>query len=177
MANFEMALTHILRHEDPTLSGRVVSEPNGGIARFGINSVANPQALEDGFYGMEREKALEYASIIYRHRYFEPCGGFQITDQGVCNLFFDLVVNSGITEATKIAQRAANRVNFAGGVHVLTVDGIPGLRTIDALNLAMPSELVGQMKNYAAEFYNDLARNHPEKYKSSLAGWLKRLSN
>ena len=37
--------------------------------------------------------------------------------------------------------------------------------------------MVGQMKNYAAEFYNDLARNHPEKYKDSLAGWLKRLSN
>lgn len=177
MANFEMALEFLMRHEDPTLSGRVVSEPNGGMARFGVNSVANPQALEDGFYGMEREKALEYASIIYRHRYFEPCGGFQITDQGVCNRFFDLVVNSGLAEATKIVQRACNKANFAGGVHVLSVDGVPGMRTIDAINLAMPSELVGQIKNYAAEFYHDLVRRHPEKYESSLKGWLKRLSN
>lgn len=177
MANFEMALSFLLRHEDPSLSGNVTHEPNGGICRFGVNSVANHEALEDGFYGMEREKALEYASILYRHRYFEPCGGFHITDQAVANLFFDLVVNQGINEATKIAQRACNRTSFSGGVHVLTVDGVPGMRTLDAINLAMPSELIGEIKNYAAEFYNDLARTHPAKFGPYLAGWLRRLSN
>src|SRR6266446_1138571 len=114
MASFELALTHLMRDEDPTLSGMVVAEPGTGKARFGVNSIANPQAVTDAFYEMPCAEALEYASILYRHRYFEPSGCTQLSDQDVVNLFFDLMVNQGIKEATKLAQRACNRVIFNG---------------------------------------------------------------
>lgn len=172
MASYEMAFEYMIRHEDPKLAGLVVKEPHGAKARFGINSLAHPEAVRDGFYEMERGAALGYAATVYRKSYFEPIGGFQISDQYVANKFFDLAVNTGVQQATKILQRAVN--SLIHGPLLLMVDGRPGLRTVDAINQSMPSDLLAAIRSYGKQFYQDVARREPEE-ETYLDEWLKRL--
>lgn len=175
MAAFEFAFDAMMRHEDSTLSGIITDEPNGGRARFGINSVAHPEVWGAGFFTMERCDALAYAAAFYKREFFEPIGGFQITDQSIANKFFDLAVNEGITQSTKIVQRAVNRVLFNGAPNLM-VDGKPGMHTIDAINLAMPGALLQSIKDYAVQFYKDLAASNP-KFAPYLSGWLARANS
>lgn len=176
MAEFSPALEYTLRNEDKDLSGVISAEPGGYQARYGINSHAHPEAVEAGLYDMSRDAALEWASATYRKLYFEPIGGFQIKYQIIANKFFDLAVNTGLTQATKIIQRAANSVS-SGPLNLgLQVDGKIGQRTIDAINQADPNELMVAIRDYGRQFYTDLARRTPAD-KQYLEGWLTRLNS
>jgi len=174
MSLYEPAFTAMMAHEDATLSGKVSSEPNGGFCRFGINSVANPKAVEDGFFKLNRQDALLYASDFYKYNYWSVIRGYQITYQNVANKLFDLAVNTGIREATLIAQRAINILHDVGkGV---TIDGEFGPATLAALNDLEPDELVSAIKAKAREFYVELTQNKPE-LQPYLAGWLARVDS
>lgn len=173
MASFEMAFEYVMRHEDPQILGNVVREPKSGVARFGINSIAHPEAVRDGFYSMSKEAALWYASSVYQRSYFNPVGGRQIADQTIANKFFDLAVNEGVFEATKIVQRAVNVVR--PGLP-LTVDGRPGPHTIDAINQSLPGALLVAIRNYGQQFYEDIARRDPA-LAPCLDEWLRRLNS
>lgn len=174
MASFEMAFEYMIRHEDAKLAGIVTEEPHGAKARFGINSLAHPEAVRDGFYEMERGAALGYASNIYRRKYFEPIGGFQINDPIIADKYFDLAVNVGTVQATKIVQRAIN--SLLRGPALVMVDGKAGMRTIDAINQSMPSDLLAAIRSYGKQFYQDVARRQPEE-ETFLDDWLKRLDS
>ena len=160
MASLEAAFTFTLSHEDSQLSGVVTKDPTKthpeAVARFGVNSAAHPKALSDGFYTMDRDAALQYAADIFKYEYFAPIGGYQITDQAICNKFSDLAFNVGVKEATLIVQRACNALSLPGEVG-LQVDGKPGQKTIDAINKNMPSDLLAKIKYYACDFYRSWA--------------------
>lgn len=179
MASFTPAFEATMKHEDPKLSGIVTKDPSrahpDAIARFGINSGAWPEAVTAGFYTMPVSAALEWAATFYKYKFFSPIGGYQITDQPVTNKFFDLAVNEGISEATKIVQRAINKTGSLE-LFFLNVDGKPGMRTIDAINRCMPGRLLAEIKAYAVDFYNDLVRADAA-LKPDLEGWITRANS
>lgn len=161
MALFEPALRATLANEDSQLSGVVTPDPSASHpdakARFGLNSGANPDAVTAGFYEMEREAALEFASNIYKYRYFSPMLLYSVNDQAIANKLFDLAVNCGCQQATKIVQRAVNSLMLPNEIG-LPVDGAMGVKTLDAINRLWAGDVLTKIRTYAVMFYQDLAR-------------------
>jgi lysozyme family protein len=164
MADFQPAFENTMKWEDPTGQGKVTHDPTlanpAAVARFGINSAANPDAAADGFYAMPLDQALEYAANLYRNTYWAKVCGSQIQDQSVANKFFDLAVNSGWVQATKIVQQALG----------MPVDGVCGPQTIGAVNTSDPAQLLRAVREQALKFYQDLAASHPQD-QADLKGW------
>jgi lysozyme family protein len=174
VADLLQSFSYTMKFEDAQLSGIITKDPTksdpNAVARFGINSAANPQAVRDGFYEMSTEAALQYSQDVFKYDYFSPCCGYQITDQNVANKFIDLAFNEGRTQATKILQRAINYV-IAGPV---AIDGQIGQHTLDAIKACDPVELLAAIKDKARDFYVALASANPE-MKNDLADWLVRV--
>src|SRR6185437_13795 len=140
MANFDDALAFVLRNEDPHLSG-IVTEDSGGRTRFGIAGRSHPE-LGGGFYFGPAEEALATARAIYRTEYWRPMHGDAIDDQSVAAKLFDMAVNMGVRQAVMLCQRAVSAVAALR----LVEDGIPGSRTLDAVNRANPEALLAQLR-------------------------------
>lgn len=167
MSLYQPAFDFMMSNEDPTRSGEVTPDPTESdphaIARFGINSFWHPEAETEGFYQMPVDKALEWVASFYKYRYFAAIWGYQIACQDIANKYFDLAVNTGPEEATKIVQRACNSVlaPIALGYKPLGIDGLCGERTYQAINACAPEQLLPEIKSYAVQFYKDVAfREH-----------------
>ena len=170
MADFQQAFDYMMANEDGTRSGVVTHDPTeddpNAVARLGINSAAHPELLACDFFNpaiIDAEHALVIAEGTYKYSYFVPIGGYSIICQDIANKFFDLAVNEGTEEATKIVQRACNQVLYpvVVGYMPLTVDGVAGSQTRDAINRANPENLLPVIKTYASQFYKDIAlREH-----------------
>lgn len=163
MADFDTAFNYMMDNEDRQRSGVVTSDPTAddpkAIARFGINSAAHPEAVAEGFYNLPSAQALLWAEGLYKCYYWLPIKGYKIICQDIANKYFDLGVNEGCAEATKIIQRASNQVLklYVSGYLPVTVDGICGPETLTALNQANPEELLPAIKAFATQFYKDVA--------------------
>lgn len=172
MGDFSAAFNFVMSHEDSTLNGNTTPDPSksnpNAVARFGLNSASNPQAVAAGFYTMDRDAALEYAANEFKYNYFSPMGCYQIKDQDLCDKIVDIAFNTGKVQATKIVQRALNVCGAS-----LAVDGLMGQKTIDAINAADPVQLLYAIKEKSKDFYVSLAAANPEDQKF-LAGWLAR---
>lgn len=171
MADPNIAFLFTMHNEDSTLSGVVSPEPNGGKARFGVNSVAHPEALTDGFYEMSKPAAWAYAFKIYLIDYWHPVQGDNIVNQLLANKIADLSYDLNAKPMVKIVQRAANSV--IGNLE-LTVDGVMGPKTLAQVNGLDSVALYSAIKSYAKEYYQDIVRAHPE-YEKYLQGWLNRV--
>lgn len=77
---------------------------------------------------------------------------------------FDAAVNHGVTNAWKIMQRALGVAD----------DGIPGPKTLTALQLADPGNLVWEWLKARAAFYARIVQGSPSQAKF-LRGWLNRV--
>ena len=163
MADYDIAFEYLMDDEDRARSGEVVHDPTSddpdAVARFGINSHWFPDAKADGFYEMSQEDALAYVKGFYKYRFFAAIMGYGIAVQDIANKCLDLAVNEGVKEATKIVQRACNAVltPVAIGKLPVTVDGVPGNETLDAINKCAPELLLPTIKAYACQFYRDIA--------------------
>lgn len=163
MSDYDIAFSYLLVDEDRQLTGAVVADPTASdpsaLARFGINSDWFPEAKADGFYQMSTEDALAYVRTFYKYRFFAGIYGYEIACQDIANKYFDLAVNEGIEEATKIVQRACNQVSAPVVIGKLTlmVDGKPGQMTLAAINKCAPEVLLPTVKAYATQFYRDVA--------------------
>lgn len=173
MANYEESFQFMMRNEDAKLSGVISDEPNGGKARFGINSVAHPEALSAGFYTMSRDDAFAYAAEFYKHAFWAPINGYAILNQLVANKYFDLAVNVGIHQATLIIQRAINATLPVD--RLVVADGKLGPRTLDAMNLVDSAELLSNIKDYGRRFYSELVADKPH-LQPYLHTWLSRIA-
>ena len=174
MADYPKAFQFMIQNEDQSLSGEVTPDPIENpadpdpcaVARFGLNSHWHPELAAEGFFDAQRvpaAQALVMAQDTYKYAYWFPIHGYQIICQDVMNKYFDLGVNVGCSEATKIVQRACNQVlnPVAIGYIPLKVDGICGEQTYTAVNKANPEELLPAIKSYARQFYQDVAfREH-----------------
>jgi lysozyme family protein len=167
MANFNEALTFVLRNEDPHLSG-VVTEDSGGRTRFGVAERFHPE-LGDDFYGAPLDLALEKARDIYRADYWGAIRGDEIDDQRVAAKLLDMAVNMGVRQAVVLCQRALNASASMG----LREDGVFGQRTLKAMNQSEPEELLQHLREACAAFYQHLAAVRPEA-QMYLRGWLAR---
>lgn len=159
MADFQQGFDFVLANEDSTRSGVITPDPTEddphAVARFGINSDDHPELLQKGYFdaALPNDRALILAEDTYKYCYWVPIGGYSIICQDIANKFFDLAINEGTHEATKIVQRACNKVLNGS----LTVDGVCGSLTRDAINRANPEELMSVIKAYASQFYKDVA--------------------
>lgn len=171
MANPVIGFYFTMRNEDSSFSGVVTPEPKGAKARFGINSLAHPEAITDGFYTMSKAEAWAYAMRIYITQYWNVVEGDEIVPQLLANKIADLAFDMNPPEVVKITQRAAN--SLLGHV-VLKVDGVMGPKTLEQVNGLDRTLLYDAIKSYARQRYQDIARANPEDQKY-LNGWLRRV--
>jgi lysozyme family protein len=167
MANFEEAITFVLRNEDPHLSG-VVTEDSGGRTRFGIAERFHPE-LGDEFYNGPADAALEVARDIYRRQYWEAIRGDEVRDQRVAAKLLDMAVNMGVRQAIVLCQRAVNSIMECP----IAEDGIVGSQTLANINAADPSLLLAHLREACGTFYQHLAAVRPEA-QQYLRGWMAR---
>lgn len=179
MADIGPAFNFVMSHEDSTLSGAVTPDPTtsdpSAVARFGVNSAANPKAKADGFFEMSHDAALWYAQDVFKYEYFSPIMGYQIQNQAVANKCVDIVYNVGLGNGAKIIQRACNDCLTEMHRQALLVDGKLGQRTLAAINACDPDLLLTGLRVHAKDYYVGVAAAHPEK-QQYLQGWLTRAS-
>ena len=166
MADFEKAITFVLRNEDCHLTG-VVTEDAGGRTRFGIAERFHPE-LGNDFFQSPAESALEVAREIYRSDYWSAVQGDEIKDQTIATKLLDMAVNMGVRQAIVLCQRALNSMEFQ-----LREDGACGSRTLSAINGVSASLLLAHLRECCAHFYQHLAAVRPEA-QPYLNGWLNR---
>lgn len=169
----------VLSNEDYTPPrGEVTHEPNGGMARLGINSIAHPEALARGFFTMPLDQALQFAQDIFQYDYWNCMAGSALqTGQIVVSKFADLVFNAGPKQGVRIVQRAVNSFRTA---NLLKADGICGAGTVAAINTFLDDAdveaLYSGILEHGKVFYQELATDNPAEFTPELeASWINRL--
>lgn len=164
MSDFEKAFSYMIRNEDYNLSGKITPEPNGGKARLGINSVANPQAVSDGFYEMPLNDAIAYVKTYYQKNYWAPHGFDAVNNQQVATKLFDIAVNMG-----------------NGGEHLEVVAAVElalghsSANLLEDINAIDPTILLKDIIAVITQKYKNIAAANPAKYPKGVpAGWLVR---
>lgn len=175
---FEDAIKTTLKHE-----GGFVNDPDdpGGATNFGVSLRFVKNELEgtkigdiefdlsgdgkvnaDDIKNITREMAIAvYFKAFWDRRYEElsdPLGG----------KYFDLSVNMGKGQATKLVQRACKAVGKP-----VDVDGGLGPQTMAALKAANQLCVLAALRSEAAGFYRVLIAKKPVNKKFE-NGWLKR---
>lgn len=149
----------MIRNEDSQVSGVVTPEPGGGQARLGINSVANPQAVADGFYTMSLTDALSYAENVYQTQYWNGRGIDGITSQQVASKVFDVGVNMG----------------NGGVVAVLhSTQGVDSSNVVSSINAIKPEDFLVSFVATLKAHYQAIVNSNPVKYQKYLNAWLSR---
>jgi lysozyme family protein len=158
MADFMTAFNYMLPNEtyaptDPRY-GQVTTDNDGGQVRFGMNSKSLGVSLVGTtFYTtMSNADAIKVAQNLYNINVWNEICGDKITSQRVASKIFDMAVNSGVTEASKLAQRAAN----------VNVDGVIGPITVAAINLEDESEMLRGLVYWAMWLIEQIVANNPE---------------
>lgn len=178
MANFDDAITTILKHE-----GGFTDHPDdpGGATSYGIsliylkqNDLKEYDLDKDGDLDVDDIRALTIndAMDIYYEMWWKKYNYGDLYNQEMATKIFDFSVNMGSRQAHKLAQRAARAVGFP-----LVDDGILGPRSFDTLNLIASQdkvpEFLAALRSEAAGFYRVLVAKKP-KFKSFIKGWLNR---
>jgi lysozyme family protein len=166
----QAAFKFVVSHEDRNLTGVVSPEPFGGVARFGVNSHAHPEAIRAGFYRMSKLRALRYAQNLFYKQYWSKMDCDQIQDYHLAYRVADLAYNLGPIRATILLQRALNEL----GSNLVT-KGYLGQDTIDALSNQPSSAVNVLLKVQAVGFYSRLARKHTV-MRAWKAVWMARLA-
>jgi lysozyme family protein len=172
MANFPDAISVVLSHEcDPAHPDAVDKEPNGGYAKYGLNTVAHPELVAK--YGDQLQKlTLDVAKQEYQQLYWNAALA-SLQSQPVCNKVFDMLVNMGPKTATLLLQRACNQIAPAASAP-LKADGKLTLLVVNRVNASPPDKLLPALQHESELFYRKLANLNPKQYGPYLAGWLKR---
>lgn len=178
MASSDVAWAFVLSNEDVTPpSGKVTREPDGALARLGLNSHWHQEALGDGFYSMPLGDALVYAKRVFVDDYWAMIDGDLIVSQLIATKVADVAFNGSPHEAILLLQRAVNLMRTA---NKLAEDGMCGDNTIAAVNTyldeADETALYGAYLSEGSTFYDELQVRHPEKFSKKLEQeWISRL--
>lgn len=154
MANFDLYIKEILKSE-----GGFVNHPSdpGGATNLGI-TLANWRSYGrdinmDGRIDVEDLKRIneEDAKAFYKSRFWDKIWGDKISSQNLANIIFDHSVNTGVSRGVKIVQELLNRLDNTG----LTVDGVMGTNTLNAINRSKnSSRLYNSYKYMRLDYYN-----------------------
>lgn len=170
MAQFDPAVTLTLKHEGGFFhvpaTGEVV---NMGITletlrSLGVLKTSGPATQAD--IDFVKSLTVDEAKDIYRHQYWDKLRLDLMDSQDVANKVFDLAVNTGLSQASKILQQALG----------VPIDGILGPKTMAAANAANPLILLADIRTCGAHFYCEVAQSKPA-LAPDLPGWLNRLNS
>lgn len=167
MANVEKLAPLILKWE-----GGFVNDPDdlGGATNKGVTLSTYMQYCRKKGYPVptaERLKNLsdrEWTEIL-KTMYWDRWKADQIESQSVADILVDWVWASG-NYGIKIPQKLLG----------VTVDGIVGPKTIDAVNLRNPRELFDMIKIARFDYIEDICRKRPANNKFK-RGWLNRIND
>jgi lysozyme family protein len=180
MANFDVAFEVAFGHEggytdDPNDDGnwtggkKGVGELKG--TKFGISAKTYPD-LDI------KNLTVPEAKSVYLFDWWEPNRYGEIAAQVIATKVFDLAINMGgpdhlrkppdASRANIILQVAAWKLG-----QKIVVDGEIGSKTIAAVNVVYPADLLTNIREGAVQYYTDLAARRPEK-KCYLNNWLRR---
>lgn len=135
MSTFDECFAAVLGHE-----GGYVNNPAdpGGETKFGISKRAHPHIDIKAL-------TIDDAKAIYRRDYWGPAGCETVPASARLHLF-DAAVNSGVTAAIRLLQRAVGEID----------DGIIGPRTLAAVNSMAGPRLVARMSGARLAMMADL---------------------
>lgn len=158
MALFPPAFDYCMTNEDYASTdpryGQVHTDSDGGLVRFGINSKSLGKALiGTTFYtDMSVSEALVVAQNLYQTTVWSALRGDSINSQRVASKLFDMGVNQGQVEASKLCQRAVN----------VNVDGAIGPLTISAINSEDENIVLKGLIYWWQWFIEQVINNNPE---------------
>lgn len=151
--NFELSLKYVLVDE-----GGNDDDPrdHGGRTSRGITQ----REYDTKYTGDVWQATDEQIKDIYRTQYWAPyCDDMPA---GVDYVFFDMAVNAGRSRAVKTFQQALG----------VSVDGMMGLVTLDAIKQANPEDLIHKASEVRRNFYKNLAQ-----FPIYGRGWLSRVDH
>jgi lysozyme family protein len=171
MADFGLAFWYLLGNEEyaPTdpRYGKVRTDNDGGLVRFGVNSNSLGKYLsqvDSTYYStMVNADAIKVSQFLYNKYVWKPMHGDDITSQRVGSKLLDMGVNQGLVEASKLCQRAVS----------VNVDGNIGPITIAAINAMDETDMLKGLVYWWLWFIQQVITNHPED-KSYEVAWTAR---
>lgn len=173
MSDFNKAIEHIIKNE-----GGYSDHPAdpGGATKYGISlKFLKSEGIDvnsDGLINIDDITYLDLieAKKIYKEYFWNPNKYEFIKDQGVATKAFDLCVNMGSRQANKILQRSVNNTELQPN---LSIDGVIGGKTIDAVNKVKSKFVQDVMRVEATAYYNELIVKNP-KLSVFRNGWMNR---
>ncbi len=180
MSSFDIAVDYVLAREGGLFESEMDS---GGTTNFGISlrflrEVPAERLRRYGIFDSVSEQAIrdltvDQAKLIYKGEFWDEAPFAEIESQRLCNYYFDMVVVSGISQATRLLQRAICAASLDRSL--LRDDGILGERTLKYLN-AIGEDLLLTLVAVRESFFRLIAEVRP-KDKVHLNGWLNRCYN
>ncbi len=173
MARFDEAAFFTLQME-----GGFVASPAdpGGATNYGISDRADGKT--DGLIDTDRdgrgdvpvrELTHDQALAVYRKFYWPEIYG-TLKNQNVATRLFDAGVLLGVSQAVKLAQEVlADRFNVS-----IAKDGVPGPKTVAAINAQDPVLFLGFFKIRLSGFFTSLCAVKPE-LRPFECGWQRRV--
>jgi len=160
-SNFEKYQEKLFDHE-----GGYVDDPvdPGGATNKGI-TLATFEAYAEEDLGIEptldnlKNLTNDQASIIYKKRYWDSIKADEIKNGSIAYMLYDFNVNAGVNAAKELQQSLVD-LNFK-----VSVDGVIGDQTIEAVNKADAKTLFDKFKQRRLDFYQTLVDESVEKYK------------
>lgn len=170
--NFNKAYKKLLEYEGgyTDAKNQVKDEPtNMGIRQSTMDKYAEKHP-KSNFPKDVKYLTASQAREIYKSQYWDNTNIPKIENERIRNAVFDMNVMSGISQATKTAQRAIN--NTYGNI---AVDGILGKNTVCALNSISSDEIetfMNVLKSVRLEFLRQ-TRN----WETAKNGWIARTNS
>ncbi len=129
-------------------------------AKFYEKVIGRPPSVED-MKGITRFEA----HVLFKNEFWDKIKADQIQSQGVAEMIADHAINANPSVATKIVQTSLNK-HFG---KQLVVDGVVGVKTIEAINSVHWEQLFTKVGQERLEYYENL-----EDYKYFAKFWFSR---
>ena len=162
-SHFDKAFKLTIGHE-----GGYVDDPNdrGGETKYGITKRQYPNIDI-------KNLTLKEAKEIYKRDYYDE--KYDNFSKDIAIELFDTGVNMGVYTAKKFLQEALNLLNRNGkNFDDLEVDGIIGLKTLEAYKKVDPKKLLKVLNGLQLQRYMTIAINDKTQEKF-INGWLNRV--
>ena len=179
MRDFNKNFKQIMRWEIGSSNNGYAHDKDdrGGITVYGITRKGHPDLKIWGsldklkLIGEKRKYKptdIEMMEVIrtYRKDYYDKMNLDKVIDDRIAHFLFDYAVNSGISRSAKAVQKIIG----------VTVDGIVGGQTINAINKTHSKSLLTALIKSRTNFLKSIVTNNPSQ-KKFLKGWLKRCEN
>ena len=179
MANFDDAVNYVLENEGSYSNNE---SDKGGETNFGLSfRFLKSIPLENmSNYGLSysddehlsqliKDMHIDTAKNVYQGEFWNDHKFSEIEYQNICDYYFDMAVNHGHAQATKLVQRSTWATQ-AGYRKQIVDDGVFGEKTLSVINgINIFPSLIAER----AGFYRCLVAKDPSQ-EPNLEGWLNR---